>query len=318
MQGIWLDRGQLHLRHDLPQPQPAAGEALVKVLQAGICNTDLELMRGYYPFTGVLGHEFVGVVVAGAPELLNHRVVGEINAACGKCRFCLRGIPTHCEHRTVLGIVDRQGAFAEYLTLPVANLHPIPESVSTTQATFIEPLAAALQIQTQVNIDANTRVVTIGDGKLGQLIAQTLSLTGCELLAVGKHADKLNRLAALGINTGFAEDIQPRSYQVAIDCTGNPAGFELARQALEPRGTLVMKSTYAGNLTIDASALVVDEISVIGSRCGPFPPAIDLLATGKIDPTPLVAATYHLADGIQAFDRAQTKGCLKVLLDIGR
>jgi threonine dehydrogenase-like Zn-dependent dehydrogenase len=314
MNGLWLEQQQLQLRQDLPMPIPAPGEALVRVLRAGICNTDLELLRGYYPYAGVLGHEFVGIVVDGCDELLNRRVVGEINAYCGTCEYCQQGLSNHCDRRTVLGIVNRHGAFAEYLTLPIVNLHPIPDRVSTNAATFTEPIAAALEIQTQLAITASQRVLVIGDGKLGQLVAQTIALTGCDLFVVGRHMDKLAHLQSRNISTGLATDIIPRSYHIAVDCTGNPAGFDLACKSLRPRGTLVMKSTYAGKLSIDASALVVDEITVIGSRCGPFDRAIDLLATEQVDVRPLIAAEYPLSEGLQAFDRAREKGVLKVLL----
>lgn len=315
MNGIWLEQQQLQLRQDLPMPIPAPGEALVRVLRAGICNTDLELLRGYYPYTGVLGHEFVGIVVDGCERLLNQRVVGEINAYCGTCEYCQQGLSNHCARRTVLGIVNRHGAFAEYLTLPIVNLHPIPDRVSTSAATFTEPIAAALEIQAQLAITPNHRVLVIGDGKLGQLVAQTLALTGCDLFVVGRHLDKLARLQSRQIDTGLATDMMiPRSYHIAVDCTGNPAGFDLACKSLRPRGTLVMKSTYAGRLSIDASALVVDEITVIGSRCGPFDRAIELLATDRVDVMPLIAAEYPLQDGLQAFHHAQQTGVLKVLL----
>ncbi len=314
MNGIWLEHQQLQLRQDLPIPIPATGEATIRILRAGICNTDLELLRGYYPYRGILGHEFVGVVVAGSNRLLNRRVVGEINAYCGTCEYCQQGLSTHCDRRTVLGIVNRNGAFCEYLTLPIANLHLLPDHISTTAATFTEPLAAALEIQEQLTITPNQRVLVIGDGKLGQLVAQTLALTGCDLFVVGRHLDKLAQLQSRGIKTGLAAEIIARSYDIAVDCTGNPAGFDLACKALRPRGTLVMKSTYAGKLSIDASALVVDEITVIGSRCGPFAKAIDLLATNQVDVTPLIAAEYPLSDGLQAFQHAQQKGVLKVLL----
>lgn len=317
MQGLWLEQQQLQLRADLPKPTPAPGEALVRVLRAGICNTDLELLRGYYPYQGVPGHEFVGVVEAGPAELVQRRVVGEINAACGTCACCQRGMPTHCLNRTVLGIVQRNGAFAEYLCLPVANLHPVPDSVSTDAATFAEPLAAALEIQQQVAIAAGDRVLVVGDGKLGQLIAQTLALTGCQLLVVGRHEEKLRNLRERGIQTGFSEAVALRSFDIAVECTGNAAGFELARTALRPRGTLVLKSTYAGRLSLDASALVVDEITLIGSRCGPFLPALELLATGQVNVEPLIQACYPLQDGLLAFQRAQQRGTLKVLLEMG-
>ncbi|MBS9389176.1 MAG: alcohol dehydrogenase catalytic domain-containing protein [Dolichospermum sp. WA123] len=316
MKGLWLENNQLQLRTNIPIPEPLPGEALVRVLRAGICNTDLELIKGYYPYTGIIGHEFVGVVEQGPKQLINQRVVGEINAACGDCRFCRRGQPTHCENRTVLGIVNRHGAFAEYLSLPIENLHLVPENVSTAAATFTEPIAAALEIQQQIQICKDDRVLVVGDGKLGQLIAQTLALTGCELLVVGRHKDKLVNLAAKGIKTGFADSVTDRYFDISVDCTGNPEGFNIARRALRPRGILILKSTYAGNLSLDASALVVDEITLIGSRCGPFVPALELLATGKIDVQSLIDSHYPLSQGLAAFEKAKTTGVLKVLLEM--
>ena len=286
MKGLWLENNQLELRRDIPQPEVKDGEARVRVLCAGICNTDLELIRGYYPYKGILGHEFVGVVEEGPQNLINQRVVGEINAACGHCRFCLRNEPTHCENRSVLGIVNRNGAFADYLSLPSENLYPVTDNIPTEVATFTEPVAAALEIQTQVKVHPDDRVLVVGDGKLGQLVAQTLSITGCDLLAVGRHDKKLAKLRARGIKTGFAEDIQERTFDIAVECTGNPEGFAIAQRALRPRGTLVLKSTYAGNLSLDASAIVVDEITLIGSRCGRFAPALEVLAQEKIDVKP--------------------------------
>jgi threonine dehydrogenase-like Zn-dependent dehydrogenase len=316
MKGLWLENQQLQLRTNLDIPKPAANEALIRVTRAGICNTDLELIRGYYPYTGILGHEFVGIVEQGPSELVNQRVVGEINAACGDCFYCQKGQPTHCENRTVLGIVNHNGAFADYLTLPIKNLHSVPDSISTDAATFTEPVAAALEIQQQISISPNHRVLVVGDGKLGQLIAQTIALTGCDLLAIGRHAEKLANLEKRGIKTGFADAIQPRSFDIAVECTGNPAGFETARQALRPRGILVLKSTYAGQLTFDASALVVDEITLIGSRCGPFKPALELLANHHIDVEPLIQARYSLNEGLAAFEQAQQRGTMKVLLQM--
>ncbi len=316
MQALWLENNQLQLRHDAPIPNPPPGEALVRVIRAGICNTDLELIRGYYPYTGILGHEFIGVVEQGPQHLQGQRVVGEINAACGQCRFCRTGQPTHCENRTVLGIVNRNGAFAEYLSLPVENLHRVPDTLPTDVATFTEPLAAALEIQQQVTVSPSDRVLVVGDGKLGQLVAQTLALTGCELLVIGRHRDKLALLNARGIQTGEADAVTDRTFDIAVECTGNPTGFEIARRALRSRGTLVLKSTYANRLTLDASSLVVDEITLIGSRCGPFPPALELLASGQVDVEPLINARYHLSEGLAAFERASTKGVLKVLLDM--
>lgn len=317
MNGLWLHDRTIQLRPDIPKPEPKPGEALVKVLRAGVCNTDLELTRGYYPYSGVLGHEFVGVVEAGPEAWLNQRVVGEINASCGTCEFCQKGIKTHCLDRTVLGIVNRNGAFADYLTLPIENLHLVPETVSTDAATFTEPLAAALEILDQVEINPNHRVLIVGDGKLGLLVAQAIATTGCEVLAIGRHETKLQLLKDCGIQTGFVSDIKSGSFDVAVECTGNPEGFAIALGALKARGTLVLKSTYAGKLTLDAARIVVDEIKLVGSRCGPFAPALKLLESGKISVLPMVQARFELQDGLAAFDRASQKGTLKVLIDVG-
>lgn len=314
MIGLWLERGALRLRSDLPAPEAPPGEALVRVRCAGICNTDLELQRGYYPFTGVPGHEFVGLVERGPAELAGRRVVGEINAVCGACAACRAGRPTHCERRTVLGIVGRNGALAERLALPAANLHVVPEDLDDEAAVFTEPLAAALEILEQVPIGPGERVLVAGDGKLGQLVARVLAARSPGLLVVGRHASKLALLAALGIRTGVADDVEAGAFDVAVECTGNREGFALARRALRPRGTLVLKSTYAGALTLDASSLVVDEIHVVGSRCGPFAPALRLLAERRVDPRPLVAARYPLARGVEAFEHAARPGVLKVLV----
>jgi threonine dehydrogenase-like Zn-dependent dehydrogenase len=313
MQALWLEGGRLTLRHDIPVPEPPTGETLVRVLRAGICNTDLELMRGYYPFTGVPGHEFVGLVDRGPSHLVGRRVVGEINAVCGACPACRAGRRTHCERRTVLGIVARHGAFAEYLTLPTENLHPVPE---TDAAVFVEPLAAALEIQEQVPITPDQRVLVVGDGKLGQLVAQTLALTGCDLRVVGRHASKRDALTARRIVSVPADAVEPKSYDIAVECSGNPSGFATARRALRARGILVLKSTYAGSLTFDASAVVVDEITVVGSRCGPFSRALTLLAEGQVDVLPLVQARYPLDRALAAFEHAQQPGTLKVLIDM--
>jgi len=316
MKAIWLEDKQIELRENLPVPAPKSGEALVKVLKAGICNTDLELVKGYYPYRGIIGHEFVGVVEQGSQQLKNQRVVGEINASCGNCDYCLGGIKTHCPNRTVLGIVNRHGAFAQYLTLPIENLHIVPSNVKTEVATFTEPIAAALQIQQQISITPKTKVLVVGDGKLGLLVAQTLSLRGCDLQVIGRHQDKLDLLKELGINTNLEAIAIERKFDVAIECTGNSAGFELARFALKPRGILILKSTYAGKLSLDASALVVDEITVLGSRCGPFDLALQLLAENRLNIEPMISASYELSDGLSAFSHAQKRGTLKILLDV--
>lgn len=317
MRALWLQDRQLRLRDDVPMPEPAAGEALVRVLCAGICSTDLELVRGYYPYSGVLGHEFVGVVESGPAQLCGRRVVGEINASCGVCDQCARGQRTHCLQRTVLGILQRAGCFAQYLTLPAANLHIVPDEVSTTAATFTEPLAAALEIEAQVPLALRQRVLVVGAGRLGHLIAQTLALTGCELWVAGRAPAQLAWLAARGLHVCAAADAEPHAFDMAVECTGNAQGFALALRALRPRGTLVLKSTYAGSLTLDAAPIVVNELTVVGSRCGPFAPALQLLAAGRVLVEPLVHARYALADGMAAFAHAAQPAVLKVLLDTG-
>lgn len=315
MKGLTLSNGCLTLRDDLPIPTPPAGEALVRVERAGICGTDLELVKGYYPYDGVLGHEFVGIVQEGPPDLLGQRVVGEINAVCGTCAACRRARPTHCEDRTVLGIVNRDGAFAEYLTLPVGNFLPVPDGIGLEEATFAEPLAAALQVLEQVHFQPTTRVLVVGDGRLGLLIAQVVAMTGSDLLVSGRHPRKLDILGARGISTTVEADYEPGAFDVAIECTGSPEGFADARRAVRARGTIVMKSTYAGDLTVDASALVVDELTLIGSRCGPLAPALRLLAQDRIDVTSLIDARYPIDQGLAAMEYAGREGVLKVVLE---
>lgn len=318
MKGLWLEDRELRIRDDLPIPRSSATEGLIRVLQAGICNTDLEMVEGYYPFRGILGHEFVGIVEQGPRKLVGQRVVGEINTCCGECSACRRGLDSHCENRTVLGLAGRDGAFAEYLTLPIENLHQVPQKVSTDAASFTEPLAAALQIQEQISIGPDDRVLVVGNGKMGQLIAQTLALTGCYLAMAGRRHINTQLLEAREIVTRLADQVRPASYDIAVECTGNPAGFDLALQALRPRGKLVMKSTYAGNLDLDASTLVVREITVVGSRCGPFAPALRLLTEKSIDVAPLIEARYPLRESLAAFEHAARPGALKVLLEISK
>jgi len=282
----------------------------VRVLRAGVCNTDLELVRGYYPFTGVPGHEFVGRVESapGHEEWVGKRVVGEINAVCGTCPTCRAGRPPHCERRTVLGIRGRDGAFAEHLTLPVANLHEVPAGVADEAAVFTEPLAAALEVREQVAVAAGDRVVVVGSGKLGNLVAQILALAGADLLVVGRNPETLGLLAARGLPTGTADDLPARRADVVVECTGNPDGLALALRA-------VLKSTYHGPATVDLARVVVDEVSLVGSRCGPFAPALALLARGAVDVAPLVHARYPLAEANAAFAHAARAGVLKVLVE---
>jgi threonine dehydrogenase-like Zn-dependent dehydrogenase len=317
MHALWLEERRLRMREDVPPPTPPPGEALVRVRLAGVCNTDLELVQGYYPYTGVPGHEFVGTVedAPGSPEWTGRRVVGEINAVCGECGTCRAGRPTHCERRTVLGIVNRDGAFATHIVLPVANLHEVPEEVPDEIAVFTEPTAAALEIQEQVKIGPGDRVVVVGAGKLGHLVAQTLATTGCDLLVVGRSPRPLELLAARGVRTGTAADLPERQADVAVECTGNPEGLEIARRAVRPRGTLVLKSTYHGRASVDLAPIVVDEITLVGSRCGPFAPALQLLARGAVDPRPLVDERYRLSDAVAAFEHAARPGTLKILVE---
>jgi threonine dehydrogenase-like Zn-dependent dehydrogenase len=315
MNGIWLEDQNLVFRTDLPVPQPTPGEALVRVLKAGVCNTDVELLRGYYPFTGIPGHEFVGVV-ATPGEWQGQRVCGEINIACGTCSQCRAGRPAHCERRSTLGLISHHGAFTEYLVLPFQNLQRVPASVLDDEAVFTEPLAAAVEILEQVHVHPTDAVVVLGDGKLGLLVAQVLAMTGCNLLALGKHADKLRILAARGIRTALITNTPPFRADVVVECTGHSTGFDLASQFLRPRGTLVLKSTYAGSLTIDMSRIAVDEITIIGSRCGPFAPALDLLARKRVDVSSLIQARFPLHEGVRALEQAQRPGLLKVIIDV--
>ncbi len=313
MQALWLENNALALR-DIPRPEKN-NEALIKVRVAGICGTDLEMVKGYYPFTGVPGHEFVGEVVDCAdPRWLGARVVGEINASCGNCEQCRGGRPTHCENRSVLGILNRDGVFADYVNLPLENLHRIPDSVSDEMAVFTEPLAAALEIQQQVQIHLTDRVLLVGAGRLGQLIAQTLALTGADLRVLARHALQKQLLTERGIRLIDEEDVQPWRWDVVVEATGSPAGFDLARKAIRPRGTFVLKSTYKGAMSLNLSSIVVDEINLVGSRCGPFEPALRLMEQKKVDPTVLIAARFTLAEAQRAFDEAARAGMLKVLV----
>ena len=317
MQALWLENNKIDLR-GVPGPHKP-DEALIKIRKAGICSTDLELVKGYYPYTGILGHEFVGEVVqAEDTSWIGQRVVGEINVFCNQCEQCLNGRPTHCEKRTVLGIVNRDGTFAEFTQLPIANLHRVPDSVPDEMAVFTEPLAAALEIQQQIQIKPTDRVLLVGAGRLGQLIAQTLALTACNLRVVARHAHQQSLLKRRGIRVIAEEEIQPWRWDVVVEATGSPGGFALARKAIRPRGTLVMKSTYKGEMSVNFSSLVVDEINIIGSRCGPFAPAMRLMETRQVDPTVLIAEEYKLEEALKAFERAAETGVLKVLVEIPR
>jgi threonine dehydrogenase-like Zn-dependent dehydrogenase len=314
MQALWLENQKISMR-DISKPNKP-NEALIRIRKAGICSTDLELVKGYYPFTGVLGHEFVGEVIESPDKSwIGQRVVGEINAACGKCEQCVNGRPTHCENRTVLGITNRDGVFADYTTLPVENLHRVPDSIPDEAAVFTEPLAAALEIQQQTQIKPTDRVLLIGAGRLGQLIAQTLSLSGCDLRVVARHSHQQELLTERGIRLITENEIQPWRWDIVVEATGSSSGFNLARKAIRPRGTLVMKSTYKGDMTVNFSSIVVDELTILGSRCGPFEPALRLLQKGEVDPTVLIANRFKLSEAVKAFEEAARRGMLKVLLE---
>ena len=319
MRALYLDK-TLTLCEDYATPTPPPGEALVHVRLAGVCNTDLELVRGYMSFFGVPGHEFVGEVVQcdSAPEWIGQRVVGEINAACGQCETCRAGRPTHCPHRTTLGIAGRDGAFAEYLCLPIANLHRVPENVPDEAAVFVEPLAAACEITQAVHIRPTDRVAVLGDGKLGLLCAQVLQLTGCDLLVIGHHDESLGTLAKRGIRT--RQDLTGPGdlsglLDVVVEATGTPGGFATARRLVRPRGTIVLKSTYHGAVDANLTLVVVDEVTLVGSRCGPFEPALRLLAQNLVEVTPLIQGRFRLSEGLAAFERAGQRGTLKILIE---
>jgi threonine dehydrogenase-like Zn-dependent dehydrogenase len=314
MIALYFD-GQPSIR-EIPRPQPGEGEALVRVHLAGICGTDLQIMRGYHHFRGVMGHEFVGEVAGpGDSPLLSQRVVGEINIGCGTCDRCRRGLARHCRTRRVLGLMDHDGAFAEYLTLPATNLNVVPPGVPDVAAVFTEPLAAALRVIDAAPIDPETRILVIGDGPLGLQISWVLALSGAAVHLTGHHPDHLALARPQGIATFPAADLPPGEYDIVVDASGSPSGLELALARVRPQGTVVMKSTYVDQYPLDPASLVVPEVRLVGSRCGPFPGALRLLADGRVDPRPLVARTFPLSQGPEALAWTQRPGVLKVLLD---
>ncbi|MCV6639280.1 alcohol dehydrogenase catalytic domain-containing protein [Candidatus Albibeggiatoa sp. nov. NOAA] len=316
MQALWLESGELHYKDDVDLPTYQPDEALIRVLLAGICATDLQLIKGYYPFTGVLGHEFVGEVIQAPlkPEWIGRRVVGEINIGCGDCVQCLALRATHCENRQVLGIKKYHGAFAEYLSLPLDNLFCVPDNVPNEQAVFTEPLAAALEIQNQYHVKPTDTVLVIGAGRLGQLIAQTLALTGCHLQVVARYPKQQKLLKTQGIHWILETEIQSQHYDLIVEATGSDSGFKAAVHAVRPQGTIILKSTYKGDAKVNLSEIVVNEIQILGSRCGAFTPVLNLLAQQKLHPEILIDAQYSLAHGLSAFETAQDHQIMKVLL----
>lgn len=316
MRALQLLDGKLQLRTDYAEPTPPVGGTKVRVLQAGICETDLQLVAGYMGFSGVLGHEFVGVAESG--PLAGRRVVGEINCICNKCDLCHRGLGNHCPHRSVIGILNHDGAFADYLSVPDANLHAVPESMSDDLATLVEPVAAALQIPEQVTLSPGMRSVVVGDGRLGNLCAQVLQQAECTVTVVGKHAEKLKAFEGIGIATCLADQLPvDRSADLVVDCAGSDTGLAAALALVRPRGTIVMKTTVAAEHRIALAPIVIDEVTLVGSRCGPFAKAIKAIEQGRFQLDNFVSGRFALEDYRAAFDRAKEKDALKVILEVG-
>jgi 2-desacetyl-2-hydroxyethyl bacteriochlorophyllide A dehydrogenase len=306
---------------DVQPPTPADNEALIRVSAAGICNTDIEITKGYIPgFSGILGHEFFGHVQSifdsAYSHLIGKRVTAEINCACHQCSFCKSGLKRHCPHRTVIGISNRNGAFAEYITVPVDTIITIPDTISNDNALFIEPLAAALEILEQIDISPDHDVLILGDGKLAHLIAHVLKSTGCKMKLFGKHAWKVNRLKERNIDAAIdSAEKAGRTYDVVIEASGSPAGFHRGLSLVKPRGTFVLKSTYAQPFLFNPAPVVVDELTLLGSRCGPFPAAIEFLQRERIDLSYLISKRFPLNKGLAAFEAAQERDTLKVVID---
>ncbi|MBL4684336.1 MAG: alcohol dehydrogenase catalytic domain-containing protein [Nannocystaceae bacterium] len=303
---------------ELAPPTCEAGEALIAVRLAGVCATDLEVLRGYRDYRGVMGHEMVGEVVEcpDDPTWVGRRVAPEINVTCGHCHACRHGCANMCERRSVMGIFGRPGCFAELVALPIANLHVVPDSVDDLAAVFVEPLAAAYRISTQIDVAGLQSVAVLGDGKLGLLIAMAMAERGAPVVLYGRHERKLLLAEGAGIATRRSERGKPRSCDLVVEATGSASGLKDALELVRPRGTLVLKSTFQGAVNLNTNRIVVDEITVLGSRCGPFDVALDALARAAVDPRPLIDATYPLADGVAAIEHARSKGTLKVLLDM--
>ncbi|MFO0909424.1 MAG: alcohol dehydrogenase catalytic domain-containing protein [Isosphaeraceae bacterium] len=313
MKGVYCDGSSISLRRDLPEPTAATGEVPLRVRFVGICDTDLQLAQGYMNYRGVLGHEFVAEDEAG------RRVTAEINNPCHHCPTCRAGQTQHCPHRTVLGILRHDGAMAEHVCVPARNLHAIPDTIDDRTAVFIEPLAAAFRITEQVDLSPGTTLAILGDGKLGILCAWVTRLTGAHVHLIGKHREKL-ALAGEGIITHTIEEARPivNKFDVVVDCTGSKTGLPMALDLVEPCGTVVLKTTVAGDYTANLAPIVIDEVRIVGSRCGPFPKAIAALAAGMVDVSPLIGAVYPLDAAEQAFQAAAVKGARKILMEVER
>jgi len=314
MRALYWDGRELTFNSAYRAPDAGSRSALIQVLLAGICSTDLQIFKGYMGFKGVPGHEFVGSVVEGPSEFVGKRVVGEINFGCGQCDACRRDLSRHCPNRSVMGIVNADGAFADYVSVPMENLHLVSDNIRDEEAVFTEPLAAAFEILTQIQVNPGDDVLVLGDGKLGNLCAQVLRLTGAKITALGKHADKLALIKKAGVRTILLNDWQPKLFDVVVEATGSASGLELALSAVRPRGTLVLKSTIAGNHQVSLAPIVINEINVIGSRCGPFPDALAALTAKQVSVAPLIEKIYSLDDGLAAVDHAARPGARKILL----
>ena len=315
MQALYLTNGQLQYRADYLRPEPSPNEALIQILLAGICATDLEIVKGYAQFEGVLGHEFVGRVVQAADATwLGQRVVGTINLGCRQCAECIERGPEHCPSRTVLGIANKDGIFADYVTLPLANLLPVPDEVADEAAVFTEPLAAALRIRDQIAIHTSAKVAVVGPGRLGMLIGQVIALSGTSVTMLGRRPESLVFPAGLGLQTGLVQHYPDNHFDLVIEATGNESGLAHSLRLVRPLGTILLKSTFYGPTTINLTKLVVGEITVVGSRCGPFAPALRLLAEKRIEVQAMIEAEYPLADGVRAMEHAARPGVRKILL----
>ena len=314
MRALHWDGHNLRVQERYPVPPASAERALVRVRLAGVCSTDLQLLKGYMDFRGVPGHEFVGEVHEGPAEWLGKRVVAEINFGCGRCEACGRGMQRHCPTRQVMGILGADGSFAEYLAVPLANLHAVPDAVSDEAAVFTEPLAAAFEILEQIPVKPGIQAVVLGDGKLGLLCAFVLHQAGAAVTVVGRHDTKLALARKAGMRAVNLSDWQPQAVDLVVEATGSPAGLQRAIAAVRPRGTLVLKSTLAEDHTLSLAPLVINEVTVVGSRCGPFPPALAALTLGYVPVSSLIETSYLLSDGIEAVNTAARRGALKVLL----
>ncbi|RMF94311.1 MAG: alcohol dehydrogenase [Candidatus Schekmanbacteria bacterium] len=325
MKALYFNGEKIHYKKNYPVGKPSKAEALVRILKAGICNTDIEIVKGYMGFEGILGHEFVGIVEeCNEKRLIGKRVCGEINLSCGECEYCRKKLENHCPSRKVLGILNKDGCFAEFITLPIKNLHTLPKNVSDNEAVFVEPLAACFEVLKQIRIEKDDVVAVIGDGKLGLLMVQVVGQKTRNIHLIGRHRRNLNiakRFDLLSVfleNSLKAERLKKTKCDIVIDCTGTPAGLSLSMELVKPCGKIVLKSTYASAQPLNLAPVVINEITLIGSRCGPFKDAINALKVGKVDVLPLISKDFHLSEGLEAIEYAKQKGVMKVILSVAQ